>query len=591
MKIFYKYLIVFLCLLVTQHSATAQSISAQVSGKRVQVGVPFEFAVVISGATTNYNQPNLRDFDVVSGPNQTSSIQSINGVMNQQLVFSYALVARKEGRFVIPSANAIVNGQKLETQAITIEAVRNAGAGQQGEEEAKRRNTDLFIKTTISKAKCYLGEQILISQKVYCRSQIVGYQKSPQPSYDGFYSQPQESPTKSQLIMENVDGVQYYTHEVLRALATANKTGKITLNPVQAEVVVRRQSARAARSLWEQLMGGGGYEDVALTASSKPVVIEVLPLPEEGKPENFNGAVGVFNSKVEVSKTELKANEALNLKFTFSGKGNLRFLEPPKLNLPESFETYDPKITESANAKVFDFLIIPRREGTYELNDLDFSYFNLETKKYVNLKGPSFKIEVAPGKAGAQDTRVYTPQNQVKEVENDIRYIKKGEFELDKTESEFFNSALHIILMLLPFIGLSAGLIFNFIYKKNNSDAVLVNQRKAAGVARKRLLAAEKMMKENRKDAFYTEVLLSLNNYLSYRLNINVADLSKEKLQLVLTGAEVESATLEKLLSTLQTCEYAKYAPGAVSGDLESVYRDTVNLITEIENQLNRKKS
>ena len=134
-------------------------------------------------------------------------------------------------------------------------------------------------------------------------------------------------------------------------------------------------------------------------------------------------------------------------------------------------------------------------------------------------------------------------------------------------------------------------MIFNFIYKKNNSDAVLVNQRKAAGVARKRLLAAEKMMKENRKDAFYTEVLLSLNNYLSYRLNINVADLSKEKLQLVLTGAEVESATLEKLLSTLQTCEYAKYAPGAVSGDLESVYRDTVNLITEIENQLNRKKS
>lgn len=390
--------------------------------------------------------------------------------------------------------------------------------------------------------------------------------------------------------MENVDGVQYYTHEVLRVLATANKAGKITLNPVQAEVVVRRQSARAARSLWEQLMGGGGYEDVAVTAVSKPLVIEVLALPEAGKPDNFNGAVGVFTSKVELSKTELKANEALNLKFTISGKGNLRFLETPKLQLPESFESYDPKVTETATGKLFDFLIIPRREGNYELTGLDFSYFNLDSKKYVNLTGPSFNVHVSPGKAGGQDAQVYRPQSQVKETENDIRYIKKGNFELDKTETDFFNSFVHLLLILLPLLGLSAALILNHQYRKNNSDLVMVNQRKAASVARKRLVNAEKMMREKRKDDFYTEVLLALTNYLSFRLNIHVADLSKEKVQGVFLEKQIDLSTIEKLLQTLQTCEYAKYAPGAVSGDLEQVYKNTVDLVTEIENQLNRKK-
>lgn len=590
MKIHTKYLIIIFLLFIGRIQLQAQSISAQVSGKRVQAGVPFEFAVVISGATTNYNQPNLRDFDVVSGPNQTSSIQSINGVMNQQLVFSYALVARKEGRYVIPSANAIVNGQRLETQPITIEVVRNANSAQQGESENKKANNEIFIKTTISKGKCYVGEQILITQKVYCRHQIIGYQKSPQPSYDGFYSQPQESPTKSQLVMENLDGLQYYTHEVLRALATANKAGKITLNPVQAEVVVRRQSSRPARSLWEQLMGGGGYEDVAVTAVSKPLVIEVLPLPEAGKPEGFSGAVGVFSSKVDVSRKELKANEALNLKFTISGKGNLRFLETPKLQLPESFESYDPKVTETPTAKVFDFLIIPRREGNYELNKMDFSYFNLDSKKYITIEGPVFNITVNPGKAGGQEAQVYTPQSQVKETENDIRYIKKGEFELEKSETEFFNGFVHLLFILLPLLGLSAALLLHHLHQKNNSNLVLVNQRKAARLARKRLVSAEKMMKENRKDDFYTEVLFALTNYLSFRLNINVADLTKEKLQIVLQENQVDTATVQKLLQTLQTCEYAKYAPGAVSGDLNQVYRDTVDLITEIENQLNRKK-
>src|SRR5436190_7667326 len=300
-----KYLLFFLTVFLQQFQLVAQSISAQVSSRKVQAGVPFEFAVVIAGCGGTFTQPIFKDFDVISGPNQSNSVQYVNGVMSQQMVISYGLVARKEGKFVIGAATCVVNGQRMETQPITIEVTKGAPA-QSGQNEpqvdSKAGGGEIFIKTSLSKSKCYIGEQITIIQKVYSRHQIIGYQKSVQPSYDGFYSQAQESPTKGQLIMENVDGVNYFTHEVLRTVATANKSGKIALSPMEADVIIRRQTNTKPRNIFEQFFGAAGYEDIPVHASSRPISVEVMPLPEEGKPESFNGAVGNFTSRVELSR-------------------------------------------------------------------------------------------------------------------------------------------------------------------------------------------------------------------------------------------------------------------------------------------------
>src|SRR5690606_9414191 len=238
--------------------------------------------------------------------------------------------------------------------------------------------------------KCYLGEQITITQKVYSRLQIVGFQKFAQPTYDGFYSQAQESTSKGQLAVENVEGVNYYTYELFRTTAIANKAGKINLSTVEGDVVIRRQSAKA-RDIFEQFFGRG-YEDVPISAKSKSLMIEVLELPE-GQPESFNGAVGNFSCKINVSRNEVKANDAFNLKMTISGNGNLKLINAPTLNLPESFESYEPKISESGNSKTFDYLIIPRSEGDYTLEKLDFSYFSLDAKKYVTIPSGELKIK------------------------------------------------------------------------------------------------------------------------------------------------------------------------------------------------------
>ena len=586
----------FFAFFAVEFCAYSQGITAQVSSKKVQVGVPFEYAVVINVYATNYIPPSFKDFDIVSGPNQSSSIQYVNGTMSQQLTISYGLVAKKEGKFTIGISSVVSNGQKIETSPIQIEAVKGAVAGNnqaQAEEDAKHSNkissSDLFIRTSTGKAKCYIGEQITIIQKVYSRLQIIGFQKFAQPTYDGFYSQALESMSKGQVAVENIDGINYYTYELFRTIGTANKAGKIVLSPVEGDVIVRRQGQAKAKNIFEQFFGAPTYEDVPVSVKSRPLSVEVIPLPDKNKPEGYNGAVGDFSSKVQVNRNELKANEAFNLKVTISGNGNLKLIDAPKYEFPESFEVYEPKISESGNSKTFDYLIIPRSEGDFTLNNLNFSFFNLNKKDYVTLLSPEIKIRVLTADANSKGAQVFTPQSQVKESENDIRYIHKGDFVLQKTGKEFFNSFAHLFSLFSIVVAFIAAILIRNNYLKHNSDLSLVRERKAAKVAQRQLQKAEKHVQLNQKDAFYTEILLALNNYIGHKLNIPVADLSKERIQLTLAEKKTEPALLDKVLDTINTCEFAKYAPGAVSGDLLLVYNNTGTLITELEKHLNKK--
>lgn len=585
-----------LLILIVSHTIKAQTVYAQVSSKQVQVGVPFEYAIVINANPNNYTPPSFKDFDIVGGPNQSSSVQWVNGQTSTQMTLSWALVAKKEGKATIGSAVVNCGSQRFETNAIALEVTKGAVTNQQSvaanDDKAqynKVSGSDLFIRTGISKSKCVLGEQITIIQKVYSRLPIVGFQKVNPPTYDGFYMQLQESPTKGKIVQENLDGVVYQTYEVFRHTCIANKAGKLSLASTECDIVVRKQTNTKPKNIFEQFFGAAGYEDIVVTAKSKPTIIEVMALPQEEKPLSFSGAVGNYSYKVEASKIELKANDAFSLKMIVSGKGNLKLVDPPKPLLPEGFETYDPKITENNSTKVFDYLVIPRTEGNFILKDLDFSYFNLESKKYITISPQPITIKVLPPDPNSTGAQVYTPQNKVKTSDNDIRYIKKGNFELIKTETEFFNSFKHILLLLLPIIALFTALIIRKNYIKNNSNVALVNERKAAKVAKKQLVTAEKLMQQNNKDGFYTEILLALNNYVSHKLNIAIADLSHENITNTLTKKQVNEQINKKLITTLQTSEYAKYAPGAVSGDLQSVYKDTIDLITNLEEQLNKK--
>ncbi|MGZ4043698.1 MAG: BatD family protein [Bacteroidia bacterium] len=582
-----KYLLPLLGILFAFHSF-AQAVYTQVSSKKVQVGVPFECALVITVGANSYSSPGFKDFEVVSGPFESRMTQNVNGVVSSQITLSWGLVARKEGKFTIGPAVVNAGNQKYETAPVTIEVTKGATSqGSDANAGVSVNDGELFIKTIPTKTKLYVGEQLTVTHKLFSRLSLVGMKKYDAPVFDGFWTKKLDVPSSA--IQENIDGVVYLTAEIEKHLLYANSPGKKTIASISPIYVVRKISNKKPRSFWEQFVNGQQYEDIEVKAKSNAITIEVLPLPEEGKPASFNGAVGKLNYKVETNTQTLKANEALNLKITISGNGNFPLMDAPKLNLPESFESYDPKVSEAANAKSFDYLVVPRNEGEFILKDLDFSYFNTETKKYNTIQSPEIKITVLPPDPNSAGAQVYTPHNEVKETENDIRYIKKGNFELSKTETEFFNSPLHITGIFLPVLSLGALLVIRRKHIKNNSNIALVKERKAAKVARKQLVNAEKLMQQNKKDEFYTEVLTAINNYLSNKLNIPVSELSRDNIQRTLLEKHVDGNYILKVLATIETSEYAKYAPGAVSGDLNAVYNDTINLVTGLEEQLNKK--
>lgn len=576
-------------------NGNAQKFYAQVNSKTVQVGQMFECAFIMSASSLSqaeFTAPSFKDFEVASGPNQSSMRQNVNGQVSESITLSYLLIPKKEGKLVIGSATMNMGGNKLTSTPITVEATKGAPqANQNAQASGKPDGTEVFIKTTLSKSKCYLGEQIMISQKVYSRHQIIAFQKFNPPTYESFWSQTLPSTSGNQTAVENLDGVNYYTFEIFRNIASPNKSGKISLMPIEGEVVIRKQTNAKPRNIFEQFFGANGFEDIAVKAVSRVVTLDVMELPAEGRPANFNGAVGNFLYKIETSRQSLKANDAFNLKVTISGKGNVKLIDAPKLDLPESFETYEPKMSEGANSRTYDYLIIPRQEGEYELKNLDFSYFNLDSKKYVTVPSPNIQIKVLPPDPNSTGAQVYTPQNNVKETENDIRYIKKGDFSMTRSSTEFFNSSTHILLLTTPFLALILGLMFRSNYIKSNSDVVAVKERKAVKVAKKQLVKADKLMQANSKDEFYTEILMAINNYLSNKLNIPLADVSKENVKKVLITRNVNAEKIERLMKTIETSEYAKYAPGAVSGNLKEVYDNTINLITGIEEDLNIKKA
>jgi len=603
----YKKIIILITILFSVLKTESQNIVAQVSKNKVTVGEVFQIAFTLNGAGSNITYPNMKDFDIYSGPNQSQSISMVNGNFSQSTTISLFIAAKKEGKFTIGPASAVIGGHKVETNPIQIEvsatanqAASSSGGNSTNQKQDKNQyasevsNDDLFVRTFLSKNKCYIGEQITLTQKVYSRVDLRGFQNVKFPPYNGFWSKQEDNQRQINLQQENVNGVNYYVAEYNTVYLFPQRVGTITIDPVELDCIVRRATKRQPRNVFEQFFGSGGYEDVVVSVKSKAVKVEVKDLPSENKPLGFTNAVGNYSYKAQISKDIVKANDAVNLKISLSGKGNISLLEPLKINLPESFEIYDPKVNENikttggiSGTKTYDYLIIPREKGEYIINDLSFSFFDPEKKQYITLPSPDIKLTVLEGDGSSAE--IVTPSKiKIKEDENDIRYIKTGDLGLTKSTNYFFGSLLHyLIISLLLFVFMLVTISYKK-YLKNNSNVILVKERKAAKLAKKQLSSAEKLMQLNHKEQFYNEIITALHNYLGNKFGLSTVDLSKEKIIEILIAKQVTQTTSNLVIETINTCEFAKYAPNAVSDNLQQVYQNTLELISQIEEQIKK---
>jgi hypothetical protein len=404
-----------------------------------------------------------------------------------------------------------------------------------------------------------------------------------------------EQTQNKQFSYENYNGHNYGTVVLYQTLLYPQRAGTIQIGNAVFESVIRVQNQTSIHSIFDDFFDS--YTNVTKNLVAPGLKITVKPLPED-KPMVFGGAVGNFTMSSSISAQEVKENEAVTLKINIAGSGNMKLIKTPEVKFPSDFEIYDPKVTNNfktsasgvSGTKTIEYLFIPRHSGNFEIPPVEFSYFDLRDKTYKMLRTPSYSLKVLKG-SGNQNTTVvsnYNPKEDIRQINKDIRYIYTGNIRLIKTSTPIFGSTLAWLLFIIPLL-VAAGLFFFFRKKvKENADIALVRNKKANKMAQKRLKLAQKLLKEGNKDAFYDEILKATWNYLSNKLSIPVASLTRETVLEELSVRGVPDELTNQLMKILNDCEFARYAPKSGQQEMGNMYEETMQVISGLEEAIKK---
>ena len=569
---------------------------------------PFQLVFTVNASCKDLRVPEFNNFDVLAGPfeSHSQSIQYVNGksTSSVSVSYTYTLQAQKTGTFTIPSASITVDGKKVTSNGVSIKVLpadatppQSRSQGNQGGVKGGQASIsadNLFIRTEVSKTNVYEQEAILVTYKLYTLVDVVQCNPKNSVDFNGFMKQELDQPANKQMALENYNGRNYGTFVLYKVLLYPQHSGVIEIDKWNFEAVVRVQNRQAVRSIFDDFFDS--YTNVSKFITAPAVKVTVNALPTANKPASFNGTVGHFSLNSNITTTETKANEAVTLKLNIAGSGNMKLIKNPVIKFPDGFELYDPKVTNNfktspsgvSGTKTIEYLFIPRHSGNFEIPSAEISYFDTQERAYKTLKTPAYKLQVAKGDGNeapvVAGTGNYVDKQDVKQIGKDIRYIQTGNFSISKEEEPVFGTVVCWLLYLIPL--LISLLLFIFFRKqaKENANISLVKNKKANKVAQKRLKLAQKLLNEGNKDSFYEEVLKATWTYLSDKLSIPVASLTKDRVGEELSVYKVDSAVINQFIDILNTCEFARFAPNSGQQEMGNLYDDTIQAISNLEN-------
>ena len=585
----------------------AQEFTASVNETTVGSNDRFQISFSFSGSSINnlskFTPPPFENFLILSGPNQSTSIQIINGSQSASLIYNYIVQPRNVGTYMIGSASIMQGGNTYKTEPIKITVVKGEDKPKQqkddGEVSEQEIARNLFIKAIVDKSKVYKGEQVTVVYKLYTRLSIasqMGINKLPQ--YQGFWAEEIETPGNITFKTEMVDGKQFRVGVLKKVALFPTQTGSLEVTPFELTVPIEIQKQRNGKSIWDDFFGDpfGRSQIYEFNAKSNVVKVQVENLPE-GQPQSFNGAVGDFSFNVSLNSTTVKSNEPLTLKIDISGTGNITLLQMPELNLPNGFEKYEPKINDQVNrkgtisgTKSGEYLLVPRVVGKREIAPIEFSYFNPSKKKYVTLKSQTFTIDIKPG--DKQSSTEIAGKEDIKELGTDIRFIKTSFEDIRKKENYIFNSTGFLAATILPIV-LGVGLIgWKRRYDKLHGNVVLLRYQKSQKVAKNRLRTAKKLMDAQKHKEFYTELSSALFGYLEDKLHISKSEFTVEKASDELRSMKIQDELISNLKTSAQKCEFVRFAPGAEkSAAMNDMYDEIAEVIINLEKGIPGRKN
>lgn len=586
-------------------AAQAPFLAATATKSSVGLGEQFQITFTFNAAGRSFQGPDLKEFAVLSGPNQSTSMQFINGNFSQSMSFSYYLQPKSIGNFKIGPATIEFEGNRIASNVIQLTVTKGSGQPQAGKDDKQRQESNIigskniFVKAIVNKSSVYKGEGLLVTFKLYSNVNVLDFAVPKMPSFDGFWNQDIELPKTLERTTEVLDGNRYTVWEIKKMVLFPQQSGTLTIDQMELECLVRvkvnAQRSNDPFSIFnDPFFGMGGVKDIKHSFKSDPVKINVRELPPNA-PADFKGAVGELNFDVKLDKNQTKANEAVNLRIKISGNGNLKLADVQDIELPSDLESYDPKITENFKAsaggvsgtKVIDYLIIPRLEGEYEIPQLSFSYYSLSKKQYVSKKAGPFILKVEKGN-GTQATISpgRTEKSDFRILGNDIRYIKSTPPDFKENVNISFGSPLFYAFSISPFLIFGAFTFFIRRREKMLGNTTQLRMRNATGVATKRLSLAKKHLGTPKEELVFEEILKALWGYIGDKFLIPQAELNKEKVSEILAGKNVPEELIQLFNRNIDECEMARYAGSAMGIKAETVYASAAKVITGIEEKI-----
>lgn len=586
---FFKYILVLFILLAETTAMAQVKFEAKVSKKKLGVNERLRIDFEMNKDGDNFVPPNFEGFTVVGGPNTSLSNSYYNGKRTYSKTYSYFLAPNKRGTLTIKQATIEIEGETYKTFPVTINvtaAVDRPNAPPSGEDIASE---NIHLVAEVSKSNPYLNEAITVVYKLYVSPDtgVSNWREKDNPRFNDFWSQNIE--IKGLNVQKGTYKGEDYRYVVLRkTVLYPQKTGKLKIEPLVLDVSVEVPTNRA------DIFGRQITTKVPKTVTAGSRTINVKPLPEQGKPADFTGAVGDFEFKVTTTKTELNATESLQAKIEVSGKGNLKLFELPKLTVPSSLEVYEPEHQENVRTnlsgmqgRISDtYTIVPQYKGKYPVPTVSFSYFDLKSETYKRINSDDIVIDVLKGPNAIAITDE-NPNSGIKQTitknTNTFAFIKTNTTFKSISQEGFFKSNLFWYFLLLPFLLIPIAIIARKRRDKHNADVKGKRIRKADRLARKYLSEAKKNL--GQKEVFYVALEKALHNYLKAKLNIETSDFNKEKIQQLLIDRNVDVAVVKDFISILENCELARYTP-ITQVTMQNDYDKAAKTISLIDKQI-----
>ena len=590
-----QYILYIFLLVTTTISAQRVHCSAP---RSVEVGSKFQIEYVIDASDVSaFRLGNIPEgIEILYGPNQSevSSYQYVNGHLSGSttVTVSYVAMATRGGNFTIPPAMVVANGRRMSTESMRVRVngsapaaatAQSRGGGREEKTVGNPGHGDLFILVSASKTHVHEQEPVMLTYKVYTTLNLTQLNGA-MPDLKGFHTQEVKLPQQKNFHMETFRGKAYNTVTWSQYIMYPQMTGSLKIPSITYHGIVMEEDRSE-----DAFFTGGGYKEVPRDVTAPGITIQVDPLP--AKPKDFSGGVGKFNISAQLAKTEVRSGDPINLRLVLSGTGNLKLIKEPAVQIPSDFDKYDTKITDKTKLSeagvegnmIYDYLFVARKEGTYTIPAIRFTYYDTGSNTYKTITTQPFTIKVDKGNGNGGMSDFDSDENK------DIRPIKTGNTTVHKIGDFFFNSVAYwaIIIVLLAVF---AFLFYSF--RKTvlmRSDIVGMKRNNANKIATRRLRRADELMLKGKSSEFYDEVMRALWGYVSDKLSIPVEHLSSDNISEKLSTLGVDDNTINKFTGALHECEFERYAPGDTKGNMDRTMESAMTAIMEIENSLNER--